>query len=129
MTQIDKIATPMTAGLPGVDFTRPGELGFGMPEDIGTQRVKTLSNAAWVDAVDKVAIRFPGVAKSRIALAIFATYAARLSEDRAAVFALADSTSAGNAPTLVLAEFGLAPDKTFANVLEDATPSGVLPTC
>lgn len=102
-----------------VEFTRLGELCPLAGEGTSGARVETRRAAEWIQALEALTERFPGSAPGHVALAVFSTYAARVSENRQAVFAI------GNAGTISVFETGLSADTTFRDVLEDVARGGV----
>lgn len=130
MTQIETAEAQAAADLAGGDLTRPGDLGLTVPADPGTRRAETSGTPDWRAAVDALAARFPGLAANRLALAVLAVYAARVSESRAASLAVSGASLAGASPDgpaqgLRLLEVGLAAGMTFADLLENGISAGL----
>lgn len=105
-----------------VEFTQGGELGLAGTDSLAAALQETRSAETWLEAIQTLDATFKGAVASEIALAVFAVFAARLSESRVAVLALAHAVTAGQAGSIF--EMGLTAEKTFSDALEEVTRSG-----
>jgi len=116
--------TREAANQPDVEFTRPSELGLAENGAAAGGPVEASSPASWGAAVAALTLHFPDAFPSQIALAVFATFAARVSETRAAALALGNTHPLGDPHALAVLEFGLTAEKTFVDALEAVLRSG-----
>ncbi|ASP33585.1 amino acid adenylation domain-containing protein [Labrenzia sp. VG12] len=122
MTQSDLVETMATAHQLEVEFTQAGDLGLTGPDSVSDSSRETRSPEAWAEALRALDAAFEDAAPAEIALAVFAVFAARLSENRVAVLALAQVNPDGQDSGVF--EAGLTAEKTFAEVLSEVTRSG-----
>lgn len=116
--------TREAANQPDVEFTRPSELGLAVNGAAVGGPVEASSPASCGAAVEALTVHFPDAFPSQIALAVFATFAARVSETRAATLALGNADAAGDPHALAFFEFRLTAENTFADALEAVSRSG-----
>lgn len=122
MTQSDLVETMATAHQLEIEFTQAGELGLARSDSTSDSSQETRSAEAWEEAVQTLDAAFEDAAPAEIALAVFAVFAARLSENRVAVLALAQAGPDGLGSGVF--ETGLTAEKPFAEILSEVTRSG-----
>ena len=105
-------------------LSRLEDLGLGVAEEGVGERRESPCPPTWQSILKDLATRFPEATPAQIALAVFVTYAARLSETRVAGLVLTDKTSASGAPVSTVLESGLTAEKTFPETLEDIAQTG-----
>jgi amino acid adenylation domain-containing protein len=112
---------------PFSEMTRFWDAGFQATGSAGVERAETRSGADWNEAIHALKSHFPDHTVSQIAVAVFSTYAARVSENRQAIFALETAMPGGDTSQYAVFEYGLSADETFANALEAAVRGGAAP--
>ncbi|WP_299473892.1 amino acid adenylation domain-containing protein [uncultured Roseibium sp.] len=125
MNQIQFADKHGAKNVPVVEFSRLPDVTLYESDMADTARVETRTDAAWRKAVDVLASHYPDRQPSHIALAVFAAYVARVSENSHAVFAFHDATLSSVARDFVVFEHGLAKDEIFTNVVEKVARAGL----
>ncbi|MEM9633139.1 MAG: amino acid adenylation domain-containing protein [Pseudomonadota bacterium] len=119
---------------PFSEMTRFWDAGFPAAGSTTGERAETQSGADWNEAVLALGRQFPEQTAGQIAVAVFSTYTARVSENRQAVFAYHNALSRGNAQELPVFEYGISADETFRDALQkvvqvEITPAGDMSGC
>lgn len=99
---------------PAIEFTRLPDVGLYRLETASIGMTRVPEHPDWRDAIDALSARFPEAARHDLAITVFAAYAARISENGDAVFAL---RIAGTAADLAACSVALAPEDAFADML------------
>eukprot|EP00903_Cladosiphon_okamuranus_P001879 g1877.t1 len=122
MTQSDLAETKAEAKQLDVELTQASELGLAGPDgELGPWK-ESCSSAAWAKAIQSLEATFKHAAPAEIALAVFAVFAARLNENRAAVLALTHAATERQACGVF--ETGLSAEKSFSEALVEVARSG-----
>ncbi len=109
---------------PFSEMTRFWEAGYQATGSATGERGETNSGGDWSEALKALKSHFPDHSSSQIALAVFSAYAARVSENRQAVFALEEATSRSAGGECTVFNCGLSADETFPGMLEKLHPGG-----
>lgn len=118
MNQTQPTETPSVKSSPFSEMTRFWEAGFQSADAGAVEQAAVQSGSEWDKALETLNLAFPKYSASQLAVAVFTIYAARVSENRQAVFWLeGDTLSAGN-PTTGVFDHGISADDTFLNALE-----------
>ncbi|MBN9671342.1 non-ribosomal peptide synthetase [Roseibium aggregatum] len=124
MTRTEMTGTQKTAGNPDIEFTRLEDIGLAASGQPSQHRLETPATSPWTDAIDRLKARFPGHTADQIAIAVFSTYAARVSETKSTAFAYA----CGPSTDLAVFEFGVLAEDTFSDALAKVGRAGVSAT-
>jgi len=127
MNQTQLTDDHMAKSDPFSEMTRFWETGNPATGSATRERVETQSGGDWSKALNALASHFPAHGSGQLALAVFSTYAARVSENRQAVFALQDTTSQAAAGEYAVFNFGLSAEEAFPNTLEKVDRSSFVP--
>ena len=102
---------------PSVEYTRLPDIALYAQDTASTGVTAAAVSPDWTGVINKLAAQFPDALRRDLALAVFAVYVARVSENGEAVFPLQVAGAADFAPC----SFALAPQDTFAEVLGNVT--------
>lgn len=118
MNQTQRVENYEANNIPAVEFSRIPDVGLYAAGGSADQRVETQTGAKWRSAVDALWVENPDYAPWHIALAVFTTYMARVTENHHAVFAFQDATLALSEQGFTVVEHELAAEEVFLDVVK-----------
>lgn len=101
-----------------IEFSRLWDAGSEPRADASGARVETTSDKGWNTAIDALSSRFADASPSQIATAVFAAYAARVSENRQAVFAWLDDSRQDGAEDFSILEHEISAEETVSDLID-----------
>ncbi|MBO6508086.1 MAG: amino acid adenylation domain-containing protein [Roseibium sp.] len=101
-----------------IEFSRLWDAGSEPRADASGARVETTSDKGWNTAIDALSSRFADASPSQIATAVFAAYAARVSENRQAVFAWLDDSLQDGAEDFSILEHEISAEETVSDLID-----------
>ncbi|MBO6893442.1 MAG: amino acid adenylation domain-containing protein [Roseibium sp.] len=108
----------LTTSGQNIEFSSLWDAGTEPRAAASDARVETTSDTGWNAAIDALSSRFADASPSQIATAVFAAYAARVSENHQAVFALLDASRQDGAEVFSILEHEISAEETVSDLID-----------
>lgn len=123
MNQGQAADNPPAAGNQGIEYTRLWD-GAVAGSSASSERAETTSGADWKAEIEALSARFANHSPDQIAMAVFAAYAARVSENKQAVFACHGSSLPTGIDNVLIFDHEVAADETFSSLVDKVARHG-----
>lgn len=108
----------LTTSGQNIEFSSLWDAGTEPRAAASDPRVETTSDTGWNAAIDALSSRFADASPSQIAAAVFAAYAARVSENRQAIFAWLDASRQDGAEVFSILEHEISAEETVSDLFD-----------